>query len=187
MLLFFLTGRLEYASAGARVAFSVRRDLRQRLCDHLLQRGSYDLRHGVFSTPDQQVTAHIDNINDHEQEQAVAPFIRDTFHSASSSGMRFSITDGLAVSTVPMANLVSRTMNSLKSVGQQFLRAALVQFGGGGSEDLVAVLLDIFAGDFCQFSGDKFVAFACRWVSAGSGYHRADRPAATLQPRVEYQ
>ena len=76
----------------------------------------------------------------------------------SNSALRFSMVAGLAVSTVPMANLVSRTVNSLKSAVSRASALRCVEISRRGRENLLPVLLDVFARDFCQFGSDALVA-----------------------------
>src|SRR5713226_10783967 len=118
----------------------------QRFCD------------STFTSRDEQRTLHIDYINYHEEKGSVAAFLRDAPHGLQQ--FRAALLDCGRAGDLDRADgkLCVAHIKFLEVGGQHGLGAAQVEISRRRRENLLPVLLDIFARDFSKFGSDALVA-----------------------------
>src|SRR5260221_10675079 len=123
-----------------------------------LQREAQNLRYRTFSSPNQDAAAQLQDIDDHEEQHAVAPLVRQALHSRvqlrdawlkGGRAGRFDSSDGEQAA-------LDRKLFTVGS--QQRLGGVFAQFGGSSSENRAPEWLEIFPRESRKLPGHLFVA-----------------------------
>src|SRR6266567_2003329 len=105
------------------------------------------------------MAAHVDDVNDHEQEGCITALLSEPAHSRKQFGD--TLLDGCRAGRLDRSDGKPGIGGSelFEIGGEQVFGRAFVQVGGGLGENGLAELLNIFTRDSCQFGSNALVAW----------------------------